>query len=272
MLSRGPKELFALMDLVQLREICREAVTRAGAVLKERRFAEREIFFKGERRDMVTDADKASEKVILDFLRQSAPGDAILAEESGALEGAKGRRWFVDPLDGTTNFAHGIPHFCVTVGVEDETGVLAGATFDPVANELFLAARGHGATVNGKKLQVSSCDALSDAVIATSHLPHVSTDRLVGLLEALASVRAVRRYGASALDLAWVAAGRLDGFWEHKIQPWDIATGVLLVQEAGGIVSGLTGESVNPLPRSIVGGSLGLQPLLLQVLRTAQGA
>jgi len=260
------------MDALQLRDVCREAVIRGGEVLRQRRSTQREISFKGDRRDIVTDADKASEKVILDYLRQAAAGDAILSEEAGALEGGKERRWYVDPLDGTTNYAHNITHFCVTVGVSDEQGMVAGATFDPVMDELYLAARGHGATMNGKPLKVSSCQSLKDAVVATAMLPNISQDRLMTLIQELGSIRAIRRYGASALDLAWVAAGRLDGFWEHNIQPWDIATGVLLVHEAGGVVTGLKGENVFPLPRSLCAGTPAVQTELLGVLRAAQGA
>lgn len=188
--------------------------------------------------DMVTDADKASEAAILEVLQGSRPEDAVLGEESGASEGSSGLRWIVDPLDGTTNFLYGIAQFAVSVAVEDEEGGLAGCVFDPVKDECFTAGRGLGAWCNGRDLDVSGQDDLSSALIATG-FSYLAEERAAAgrmLPTILPAVRDLRRPGSAALDLAWVAAGRLDGYFEAPVFPWDGAAGVILVKEAGGKV------------------------------------
>ncbi|MCY1075550.1 inositol monophosphatase family protein [Archangium lansingense] len=225
-----------------LRRIAEEGARLAGKVLAERFLGERTIEYKGGI-DLVTDADRAAEAAVLGFIRQRYPGHAVLAEESGASQGS-GLRWIVDPLDGTTNYAHRVPHFCVSVGVEGPGGVLAGAIYNPMLDELFSAARGEGATLNGRPLRASGCTELSQALLCTGfpYDVHQKPEGPMGLLRRfIVRAQGIRRTGSAALDLAYVAAGRFDGFFEFGLKPWDVAAGSLLVQEAGGAMVRIDG-------------------------------
>lgn len=228
----------------ELVDACVEAVRRGGAILAEKFKQPRTIERKGSI-DLVTDADKASEAAVLGFLRARFPQAAIVAEESGehAATGSELRFW-IDPLDGTTNYAHGIPHFSVTVGVADGRGLVAGAILDPLRGELFTAVRGGGAFLGGARLSVSRCPSLRDALLVTgfaydSHVNNAYALKVFG--EFTARSQSIRRLGSAALDLAYVAAGRFDGFWEERLHAWDIAAGILMVREAGGTVTDLSG-------------------------------
>jgi myo-inositol-1(or 4)-monophosphatase len=228
----------------ELAQACAEAVRRGGEVLRARWGRRRTIEYKGGI-DLVTDADRASEAALLEFLTARFPGAAVLAEESGA-SGARGAalRFIVDPLDGTTNYAHGLPHFAVNVAAEDADGLAAGATYDPMRDELFVAARGHGATLGGEHIAVTREAELSRALLCTGFPYDVHQDPrfALDLFGAyLTRARAIRRLGSAALDLAYVACGRFDGFWEMKLKPWDLGPGVLLVREAGGTASDFDG-------------------------------
>jgi myo-inositol-1(or 4)-monophosphatase len=265
-----------MSESTELREACAEAARRGGAVLRQRFGARRTIEFKGGI-DLVTDADRASEAALLGFLHHRFPGSAVLAEESGrsgADAATAPLRWYVDPLDGTTNYAHGVPHFAVTVAVEDREGLSAGATWDPLRDELFTAARGEGARLGQDPIRVSSAAELSQALLVTGFPYDVHRDaegplRLFGAY--LRRARAVRRFGSAALDLAWIACGRFDGFWEAKLKPWDVAAGILLVREAGGAVADFAGGGDPLHGGTICAAGPGLQPLLLQVLAEARG-
>ncbi|HZH03653.1 MAG TPA: inositol monophosphatase family protein [Myxococcaceae bacterium] len=254
-----------------LETLCSEAAVLGGEVLKERWCQTRTISFKGDI-NLVTDADTASEKVILDYLRERCPNDSVLAEESGATggNGPTARRWYIDPLDGTTNYAGGIPHFAVNVAVADAEGMAAAATLDPLRGELFLAARGEGATLNGRRIQCSSQSELIQSVLATGfavdiHFDHEHPLKLFAAY--LRRSRALRRFGAAALDLAWVACGRFEGFWEQKLNPWDIAAGLLLVREAGGVVSDFSGQPEVLTRGEIMAGSRAIHRQLMEVMR-----
>jgi myo-inositol-1(or 4)-monophosphatase len=231
-------------EMGDLRAACAEAARRGGAILRERWGTQRTIELKGGI-DLVTDADRASEAAVLGFLRDRFPGAAILAEESGASGvGAGGLRFVVDPLDGTTNYAHGLPIFAVNVAVVDATGLAAGATYDPLRDELFTAARGEGATLGDAPLRPSGRSELVGALLVTGfpydiHRKYELPLRLFGAF--VRQARGVRRLGSAALDLAYVAAGRIDGFWEQKLKPWDVAAGILLAREAGALVTDLDG-------------------------------
>jgi myo-inositol-1(or 4)-monophosphatase len=221
-----------------------EAARRGGAELVARLRGERQIEAKASSIDLVTDADKASEKAILAFLRERFPGHAILSEETGASAGGAGLRWIVDPLDGTTNYAHRVPHFCVSVGLEDGEGLLAGAVLDPLRGELFCAGRGRGATLNGEPIRASGEADLGRALLSTGFPYDVwqKHQRPLALFEGfLKRAQGLRRAGSAALDLCYVAAGRYDGFFEVTLKPWDLAAGALLVREAGGQVTDLIG-------------------------------
>jgi len=219
-----------------LRADAEEAARRAGRILAERFGGPRIIEFKGGI-DLVTDADKASEAAVLEFLRSRHPDHAVLAEESGYLHGGSGYRWVLDPLDGTTNYAHRVPHFCVSVAVEGPEGLLAGVIFDPLRNELFSAGLGQGASLNGKPIFVSTTTDLMRALLCTGFPYDVRErpDAPLGLFNRLMrKAQGIRRMGSAALDLAYVACGRYDGFFEFGLKAWDIAAGALLVKEAGG--------------------------------------
>jgi myo-inositol-1(or 4)-monophosphatase len=191
--------------------------------------------------DFVSTADHKAEKVLRQELTRGRPDYSFLMEESGASIGRDTEhRWIVDPLDGTTNFLHGLPHFCISIGLERAGEIVAGVIFDPLKDELFWAEKGAGAYLNDRRIRVSSRRQISSALIATGTPYGQRGDRsryLRQLDAVMASVADVRRLGAAALDLAYVAAGRYDGYWEYSLQPWDIAAGLLLVREAGGFVS-----------------------------------
>ncbi|EPX61876.1 Inositol-1-monophosphatase [Cystobacter fuscus DSM 2262] len=225
-----------------LRRIAEEGARLAGRLLAERFHGERTIEYKGGI-DLVTDADRAAEAAVLGFIRQHYPHHAVLAEESGASQGS-GIRWIVDPLDGTTNYAHQVPHFCVSVGVEGPDGLLAGAIYEPMLEELFSAARGQGATLNGRALKVSGCTEFSRALLCTGfpYDVHHKPEGPLGMLRRfIVRAQGMRRMGSAALDLAYVAAGRFDGYFEFGLKPWDEAAGALLVQEAGGVMLRIDG-------------------------------
>ena len=258
-----------MSEASELKGVCAEAARRGGAVLREAFGRPRTISYKGGI-DLVTDADHASEAALLEFLRRDFPEAAVLAEESGASGVASGRlRFIIDPLDGTTNYAHGLPHFAVNVGVADERGLLAGATYDPLRDELFLAARGEGATLGGASIAVSHGAELRRALLCTGfpYDIHQSPELPLRIFAAyLRRARAIRRMGSAALDLAYVACGRYDGFWEMKLKPWDLAPGILLVREAGGLVSDFAGGDTMLESGSICAANRPLHPELMAVL------
>jgi myo-inositol-1(or 4)-monophosphatase len=233
-------------ELKELREGAEEAARLGGEVLRTRWSQPRSVSFKGGI-DLVTDADRASEVVVLEYLRRRFPTHDIVAEESSAqLRGGK-CRWHVDPLDGTTNYAHGVPHFCVSVAVEDPEGLAAGAVYQPLNDELFSAGRGGGAHLNGRRLSVSDNHPLSQCLVGTGFPYDVWTkpDRPLGIFkEVITHARGIRRAGAAALDLAYVASGRFDAFFELGLRSWDVAAGALLVLEAGGKVSDMKGAPI----------------------------
>ncbi|MCB1247129.1 MAG: inositol monophosphatase, partial [Acidimicrobiia bacterium] len=209
--------------------------------------------YKG-RFDPVTATDRASEDAILAVLGAERPGDAILAEESGGTPG-DGRHWIVDPLDGTVNFVHGIPHIAVSVALYDGPHAIVGVVHDVVRNEVFAAQAGAGATVDGDPLAVSRTNDLGLSVVATG-FPYdhdVRADALAAVVrDVLRSVNGIRRFGSAALDLAWVAAGRYDAYWELGIAPWDGAAGLLIVREAGGRVTDPHGKDSTPFMPLVV--------------------
>ena len=262
----------------ELREACAEAARRGGAVLREKWGTRRTIDYKGGI-DLVTDADRASEEALLEFLVGRFPGSAVLAEESGARaavagDAGDGLRWFVDPLDGTTNYAHGVPHFAVNVAVSDGAGIAAGATLDPLRGELYLAGRGEGAWLGEDRLRVTATAEMKRALLCTGFPYDIQEDPdpLLRLFRAyIQRARAVRRFGAAALDLAYVASGRFDGFWEAKLKPWDVAPGILLVREAGGEVADFTGGDDMLHGGTICAAGPALQRLLLEVLAEVRG-
>jgi len=225
-------------------EAAMEIAREAGALLVH--YYERRIPYelKGEF-DLVTEADRASEKLVVDRLLARFPSHGIVAEEGGGRTSASEYRWYVDPLDGTTNFAHSLPIFNVTLALEQAGEMIAGVVFDPIRQEMFAAERGAGAWLNNRRIRVSATSELASSLLCTgfpSRKRHLSIN--VHFYHQLAmATHGVRRTGSAAIDLAWVACGRLDGFWEFGLNPWDMAAGRLLVSEAGGQVSDMQGQS-----------------------------
>jgi myo-inositol-1(or 4)-monophosphatase len=246
----------------------RRAADAGGAQLLDwaGRFAVRE---KGPA-DLVTEADLASQAAVRKELLAAFPDHGFLAEEEGASTvGRDGYRWIVDPLDGTTNYVHGLPQFCVSIALERHGEMLVGVVYDPIGKECFSAARGRGADVNGRPLRTSGVTRLSQALVAASFPPSVRrTDGVIAeFLAVLERAQAVRRMGSSALNLAYVAAGRLDAYWARDTKTWDVAAGWLLVREAGGILTNLTGDAVNlGRPQFVVASSAELHAELRSVL------
>ena len=224
----------------------------AGAILIDRLGRALQVSNKGDI-DLVTEADLASEKLIIERIKSHYPRHAILAEESGATEGVEAEsgksewKWIIDPLDGTTNYAHGYPCFCVSIALQRAGAIEVAVIYDPTRDELFAAERGQGASLNGRRVRVSRVEHLNSAMLCTGfpynvrERPNFARDFANFTMKA----QAVRRDGSAALDLAYVACGRFDGFWEDGLSAWDIAAGVLLIKEAGGRVSDFTGGALN---------------------------
>lgn len=224
--------------------------------------------------NFVSAADTRAEEILFAELTRARPGYGFLMEERGAVEGAdRTHRWIVDPLDGTTNFLHGIPHFAISIALEREGDLVAGLIFNPANQETFTAERGKGAYLNDRRrLRVAARTELSAAVVATG-IPHSGRPEHDLFLEELRAVMAasagVRRMGAASLDLAWTAAGRFDGFWERNLRPWDLAAGIVILREAGGYVSDAEGKDGILTKGSIVAGNEAIQRHLLKLLKTA---
>ena len=228
---------------IELRDFAAVIAHEAGLILREGWGQAHRPEHKG-RIDLVTDFDRRSEVLLLGRIRERFPDHAILAEESGGSGAVRGFRWIIDPLDGTTNFAHNYPFFCVSVGVELDGELFAGVIYDPIRDETFAAARGAGATLNGAPIHVSKVDAIESALLVSGF--HYSIRErpeptLTLFREFLLSAQGVRRDGSAALNLCYLACGRFDGFWEARLSPWDMAAGVLIVREAGGVVTNFSG-------------------------------
>ncbi len=234
MTQSNPNEFVPAMT-----EIAREA----GAMLMDYFRKRVTIEYKGDA-DLVTVADRSSEKLIRERIRSQFPGHDVLGEEEGLVDTGSEYRWYVDPLDGTTNFAHGFPVFCVSLGLEHKGKRIAGVVYDPTRDEMFTAERGSGAYLNQQRITVSKTSKLAECLVATgfpSHKRHKNPN-IFFYHHITLRTHGVRRAGSAALDLCYVAAGRLDGFWEFNLNSWDTAAGVLMVEEAGGKVTRFSGE------------------------------
>lgn len=247
-------------------EVAVEAAREAGALLIE--YLDRPLHSaqKGRRADLVTDADRASERLIVQRLRAEFPRSTIIGEESGTHAGAAGERWYVDPLDGTTNFTHRYPLFCVSIAYERAGELCTGVVYAPFYDELFVAQRGAGATLNGKPLRVSVVERIGEALVCTGFHPADFARNGEYFRVVSGFAQAVRRDGSAALDLAAVAAGRFDGFWEFDLSAWDVAAGALIVREAGGIVCGIDGSAFQVDGRAILATNGRVHDEMLRVL------
>jgi myo-inositol-1(or 4)-monophosphatase len=242
----------------------------AAKIQRDRYETDLEIRTKGSRIDLVTEVDHACEALIVGEIERLRPDDAILAEEGGGLDrdGAEWR-WIIDPLDGTTNYAHGFPRFCVSIGVERDGIRTVAVVLDPLLDELFVAVRGHGAWIRNRVVRVSSESDLGEALVATGFAYDVRKSREDNVAEfarVLKGARGLRRDGSAALDLCYVAAGRLDAYWEQKLSPWDVAAGILIVEEAGGRVSDMRGGPPPSSGRQIVASNGRVHDAILERL------
>jgi myo-inositol-1(or 4)-monophosphatase len=242
----------------------------AGDILNYYANREKVIEFKGQA-NLVTIADKKSEELIIGGILGRYPAHSILAEESGVTQPGASVQWIIDPVDGTTNFAHGYPFYCVSIAVEENGEVICGAVYDPVRDEMFSAAKGAGAYCNGDALRVSEVDRLSQALLITG-FPYNFRERIDTILDQfhkfLVASQAVRRGGSAALDLCYVAAGRLDGFWELNLQPWDTAAGQIILQEAGGQITDFAGRRFSIYEKEVLASNGRIHEEMLAVLKS----
>jgi myo-inositol-1(or 4)-monophosphatase len=247
-----------------------ETARQAGHILLEK-FGRTTVSKKGEI-DLVTEADLASEAFLIERIRSHHPRHSVLAEESGeviVLDGDKRWKWIIDPLDGTTNYAHGYPCFCVTLALEHEGRIVIGVTYDPTRNEMFAAERGNGSALNDRPIRVSRTAELGNALIVTGFPYNFKQKKDFGrhLTEFLLRSRGVRRDGSAALDMAYVACGRFDAFWEEGLNPWDVAAGTLLIDEAGGRITYYDGSEFSIYQPPICASNGLLHEQMLDVLR-----
>ena len=234
-------------------EVCLAAARRAGPVIRERFFADKEIRFKG-RADIVTDADLAAEKVILDLVQDEYPQFSILSEESRPVETDSPYTWVIDPIDGTRNFAQGVPHFCTVVALARGAQTIAAVTYDPIKEETFTAAAGQGAFLNGSPIAVSDRQEIADCVLGfdLGYVDGQAATALDMIRELWPGFQTMRLLGSSALGMAYAAAGRLDLYFHHSLSPWDSAAGLLLAREAGGNVVDRQGQDADLFTPSVI--------------------
>ena len=251
------------------RRVAVDAARAAGRLLRDELSGVRRIAYKGTPTNLVTEMDQRAEAEILGRLRAAFPDDAILSEETGAEAGRSGRRWIVDPLDGTTNYTHGLPIFGVSIALETEGRAVLGVVYDPSRDELFVGERGHGATLNDAPIRVSATKSLGESLLVTG-FPYTIRDTPDTNLPEYAAfsvrARAVRRLGSAVIDLAYVACGRFDGFWELRLGAWDVAAGSVLVEEAGGTVTGIDGRPLDLDAPTLVATNGLVQRAVLDVL------
>ena len=254
----------------EMKDFTVKLAQEAGALLMEKFDQSIAVSYKGDI-NLVTEADKISESLIIAAIRQRFPGSGILAEESPAIPGSS-LRWIIDPLDGTTNYAHGYPVFCVSIALEKDGVIALGVIYDPTRRDTFTAVRGNGAYLNGKRLSVSTTSDLNRSLLATGFPYDIreSKENNLNYFNMMAKeVQAIRRAGAAALDMAYVAAGRFDGFWELKLQPWDVAAARLMIEEAGGKITEISGSSWNMLSPDILASNGRIHQQMIAVLQRA---
>ncbi len=250
-----------------LKQTLLKATEAGGAVLKQFFNGDFKISNKEGLNNLVTEADHASEKAIFEVIRKEFPDHFLLSEEAGEIVHDSSYKWIIDPIDGTVNFANGIPLCCVSIGVEYNSEIIMGAVFNPLMDEFFFAQKGYGATLNDKKISVSLKDNVATSCLATG-FPYSYLDTPNGPLDVFNRLIRkgipVRRIGSAALDLCWTAAGRFDGFYEHKLHAWDSAAGYLIVEEAGGKVTDFKGNKYNPYEPGMVATNGKIHDELLQ--------
>jgi len=252
-----------------IKRIALKAAQEGGAILREYFGRVKSVEHKGEI-DLVTEADHESEARIVSIIRAAYPAHRILAEETGDSGTVSSFKWIIDPLDGTTNYAHGYPCFCISIAVEHDGQIRYGVIYDPLREELFTAEKGCGAFLNGHPIKVSTTQALNNSLLCTGFPYNVRQDmdsNLSNFRSFLMKSQAIRRDGSAALDLCYTAAGRFDGFWEQQLRPWDVAAGSLIVSEAGGSVSTYRGKPFSIYDTEIVASNGIIHEQMLAVLR-----
>jgi myo-inositol-1(or 4)-monophosphatase len=246
-----------------------KATQAGGKILQEYFNGTFQVNSKSTVNDLVTEADKKSEKAVIDTIREAFPDHYILSEEAGEISTASNTKWIIDPLDGTVNFAHGIPLCCVSIGVEQDGEMILGAVYNPFMNELFVAEKGKGATLNDKPIRVSAKAELASACLVTG-FPYkweeMENDPVEVFGRFIKQGLPVRRLGSAAIDLCWVACGRFDAFYEHYLNAWDSAAGYLIVQEAGGKVTDYAGQPYSPYQGKILASNGKFHDALLQAV------
>jgi myo-inositol-1(or 4)-monophosphatase len=254
-----------------MQSIASQAALMAGGILRENIHGIREITYKGDI-NLVTEMDMKSEQAVVETLLASFPGHGIIAEEATLIRNGSGFTWFIDPLDGTTNYAHGYPCFSVSIALEQDGEIVLGVVYDPMRDELFTARKGEGAYLNGRPIRVSGIVTLMKSLLATG-FPYdrkeSERNNMDYFHDMLMASQEVRRDGSAALDLCSVACGRFDGFWELKLKPWDVAAGSLIVREAGGLVSGLAGESFSIHNDEVLASNGRIHGQMIEVLSKA---
>jgi myo-inositol-1(or 4)-monophosphatase len=257
-------------EIESILELATRLARAAGQIQREHYEGEFEIRTKSAAIDLVTDIDQACERLIVEAIQAERKGDAILAEEGGGTDHPDAEwRWVIDPLDGTANYAHGYPRFCVSIGIQQRGIATVGVVYDPLLDELFTAVRGRGAWLNDRPLRVSKAERLDHAMLATGFAYDVHRsveDNLDHFTAFVKSAQAIRRDGSAALNLCYVAAGRFDGFWELKLHPWDVAAGLLIVEEAGGRTSDFSGGRDCASGAEVVASNTHLHDAMLAIL------
>lgn len=254
-------------------DVAVEAALLAGRYQRFRFASQVAVDMKGDK-DLVTEVDRDSERMIVEHLLARFPDHMILAEEGEYPRTGSSLRWIIDPVDGTTNYAHGFPWFCASIALESAGELLAGVIYNPMHDELFTATKGGGAYLNGRRLHVSTRSPLRDTLLGTGFPYDCATDPANNFASFIAfqkAARGIRRAGAAALDLAYLAAGRLDGFWELKLKPWDVAAGVLMIREAGGTVSTFDGSAYDVSNHRIVASNGLIHDEMVAMLAATQG-
>jgi myo-inositol-1(or 4)-monophosphatase len=258
-----------MKGMAQILEFAVELAFESGRIQKRHYRQKHTIFHKGEI-DLVTDVDLECQERIVSLIAERFPDDHIISEEKDNVFEGRKNRWIIDPIDGTTNYAHGYPFFCTSVAYEAEGRVVCGVVYNPIFDELFFAETGKGSYLNGQKLKVSGVSDLRQSLLATGFPYDVGTSSLNNIdhfVSFLYEAQAVRRDGSAALNLSYVAAGRFDGFWEVKLNPWDTAAGMLIVTEAGGVASDLAGKPFDIYAGQVVASNGLIHQDMLRVLR-----
>ncbi|MFQ5953337.1 MAG: inositol monophosphatase family protein [Candidatus Omnitrophota bacterium] len=259
-----------MTEIAKIKEVAIDVAKEAGRYTLDRMCHLKQISHKSGRADLVTDVDKKCEEIITTRIKTEFPTHSILAEESGEYAREAEYRWIIDPLDGTTNYAHCFPIYCISIGIQSEDVIKFGVVYDPTRDELFTAEEKKGAFLNGSPIKVSSIESLQDSLVVTGFAYNMEGKiaNLDHFTKMLRSAQAVRRLGSAAMDLCYVACGRLDGFWELGLNPWDTAAGQLIVKEAGGKITTLKGDSFDIYKKEIAASNGFIHEEMLSTLKS----